>query len=55
MKIAITGASGKTGYRIVEEALRKGFEVKQIIRENSVIPEGLDRYETCRISFRDLR
>ena len=53
MKIAITGASGKTGYRIVEEALRKGFEVKQIIRENSVIPEGLDRYETCRISFRD--
>jgi len=53
MKIAITGASGKTGFRIVEEALRKGFEVKQIIRENSVIPEGLDRYETCRISFRD--
>ena len=53
MKIAITGASGKTGFRIVEEALKKRFEVKQIIRENSVIPNGLDKYETCRISFRD--
>jgi len=24
MKIAITGASGKTGYRISEEAVKKG-------------------------------
>ena len=32
MKIAITGASGKTGYRISEEAVKKGFKVKQIIR-----------------------
>jgi len=27
MKIAISGASGKTGYRIVEECLKKGFKV----------------------------
>ena len=25
MKIAITGASGKTGYRITEEAVKKGY------------------------------
>ena len=27
MKIAITGASGKTGYRITEEAVKKGITV----------------------------
>jgi len=27
MKIAITGASGKTGYRISEEAVKKGYKV----------------------------
>ena len=31
MKIAITGASGKTGYRITEEAVKKGIKVKQIV------------------------
>ena len=30
MKIAITGASGKTGYRISEEAVKKGYKVRQI-------------------------
>jgi len=39
MKIAITGASGKTGYRISEEAIKKGHKVRQIIRKNSKILE----------------
>ena len=30
MKIAVTGASGKTGYRITEEAVKKGIKVNQI-------------------------
>ena len=51
MKIAITGASGKTGYRISEEAVKKGFKVKQIIRKNSKVPEGLKSLETLRVSL----
>ena len=41
MKIAITGASGKTGYRITEEALKKGIKVKQIVRKNSKVRENI--------------
>jgi len=51
MKIAITGASGKTGYRISEEAIKKGFKVKQIIRKNSKVSEGLKSLETLRVSL----
>ena len=51
MKIAITGASGKTGYRIVEEAIKKGFKIRQIIRKNSKISEGLEKFETFRVSL----
>ena len=51
MKIAITGASGKTGYRISEEAIKKGYKVRQIIRNNSKISAGLENLETIRISL----
>lgn len=51
MKIAVTGASGKTGYRITEEALKKGIKVKQIVRKNSKITENLKNTETYRISL----
>ncbi len=51
MKIAITGASGKTGYRISEEAIKKGFKVKLIIRKNSKISEELKSLETFRVSL----
>jgi len=51
MKVAITGASGKTGYRISEEAIKKGFRVKQIMRENSKVSEGLNSLETIRVSL----
>ena len=51
MKIAITGASGKTGYRISEEAVKKGYKVRQIIRKNSKVSEGLESLETIRISL----
>ena len=51
MKIAISGASGKTGYRIIEEALKKGIKVKQIVRKNSKVSENLKNNETIRISL----
>ena len=51
MKIAITGASGKTGFRITEEAVKKGYKVRQIIRKNSRVSEGLESLETIRVSL----
>ena len=51
MKIAISGASGKTGYRITEEALKKGIKVKQIIRKNSKVIEKLKNTEIFRVSL----
>jgi len=53
MKIAITGASGKTGFRIVEEALHEGYQVKQIVRNNSTILDNLKSIESCRLSLND--
>ena len=47
MKLAITGASGKTGFRVAEEAISSGYEVRLIVRSKSEIPEsikGCERY-----------
>ena len=51
MKIAITGASGKTGYRISEEAVKKGYKVRQIIRKNSIVKAGLESLERLYMFF----
>ena len=51
MKIAVTGASGKTGYRIVEEAIKNGIEVTLITRKNSVIPENLKNNKIIKLSL----
>ena len=51
MKIAISGASGKTGLRIVQEARKKGFNIRQIVRKNSIINDDLKEIETSRITF----
>ena len=51
MNIAISGASGKTGFRIAEEAVKKGLKVRQIIRKNSVVAAGLKNIETIRVSL----
>ena len=48
MKLAITGASGKTGFRIAEEAISAGYEVRLITRKGSKIPEsikGCEKFE----------
>ena len=48
MKLAITGASGKTGFRVAEEAISAGYDVRLITRKNSKIPDsirGCERYE----------
>lgn len=39
--VAVTGASGKTGWRVVDEALRQGHGVRAIVRPGSVLPDAL--------------
>ena len=51
MKVAISGASGKTGFRIAEEAVKRGLKVRQIVRKNSIIIESLKNIETIRVSM----
>tara|TARA_Y100000991_G_C21936092_1_gene333012 strand:- start:39 stop:698 length:660 start_codon:yes stop_codon:yes gene_type:complete len=51
MKIAITGASGKTGYRIAEEAIKTGLKVKQIVRINSKVTNDFKNAEIIRLSL----
>ncbi|MCX5940842.1 MAG: SDR family oxidoreductase [Cyanobium sp. LacPavin_0818_WC50_MAG_67_9] len=43
--VAVTGASGKTGWRVVDEALRQGLEVRAIVRPGSVLPAALTEAE----------
>ena len=53
MKLAITGASGKTGFRVAEEAISSGYEVRLIVRAQSDIPEsirGCERYVLSNIN-----
>ncbi len=51
MKIAVSGASGKTGFRIAEEALKKRFEVRLITRKGSVLPHSLKSCEKEELSL----
>ena len=53
MKIAISGASGKTGYRVAEEALANGLEVRLLTRKESKLPESLTNCEKAIISLSD--
>ncbi len=41
MKLAISGASGKTGFRIAEESLKAGHQVLLLLRKGSIVPETL--------------
>ncbi|MEI6831033.1 MAG: SDR family oxidoreductase [Synechococcaceae cyanobacterium ELA445] len=51
--LAVTGASGKTGWRVVQEALRRGQPVRAIVRPDSVLPEGLEGAEVVRLALGD--
>tara|TARA_Y100001968_G_C19388784_1_gene734366 strand:- start:480 stop:1148 length:669 start_codon:yes stop_codon:yes gene_type:complete len=51
MKIAISGASGKTGYRVAEEALSKGYSVRLIVRKQSKLPDSLISCERINVSI----
>ena len=44
-QLAVSGASGKTGWRVVEEALKRGRSVRAIVRPASVLPSALAQAE----------
>ena len=50
MKLAITGASGKTGFRVAEEAISSGYKVRLIVRAQSEIPESIRGCESYVLS-----
>jgi uncharacterized protein YbjT (DUF2867 family) len=51
--IAVSGASGKTGWRIAEELLRAGDQPRLLLQENSVVPEPLRQCQQQRLNFQD--
>ena len=52
-RVAVSGASGKTGYRVVEELLKEGFEPRLLMRSDSVLPDQLSGCDQRRLSLFD--
>jgi NAD(P)-dependent dehydrogenase (short-subunit alcohol dehydrogenase family) len=51
--LAVTGASGKTGWRVVAEALARGWKVRAIVRPDSVLPDALRGAEVLRLELQN--
>lgn len=49
--VAISGASGRTGFRIAEEALARGRAVRLLIRPASTLPPSLAHCDVRRLDF----
>ncbi|MCP9774456.1 SDR family oxidoreductase [Cyanobium sp. HWJ4-Hawea] len=49
--LAVSGASGKTGWRVVQEALERGYRVKALVRPGSELPAGLEGAEVVRLEL----
>ena len=52
--VAISGASGRTGLRIVEEALARGRAVRLLVRPSSKLPPSLAHCDLRRLDFGQL-
>ena len=52
-RVAVTGASGKTGYRVAEELLNEGLEPRLLLRPGSVLPDQLISCDQQRLSLFD--
>ena len=51
--VAVSGASGKTGFRLADELLSRGLQPRLLLRPNSELPSNLDRCEQHRLSLFD--
>ena len=49
--VAVSGASGKTGYRIAEELLVAGVQPRLLLRPGSVVPPSLSDCEQVRLNL----
>jgi uncharacterized protein YbjT (DUF2867 family) len=52
-RIAVSGASGKTGWRVVQEAIGRGLAVRALLRPGSAEPEGLKGAQIVRLELSD--
>ena len=52
-RIAVSGASGKTGWRVVQEAIGRGLAVRALLRPGSAVPDGLTGAEIVRLELSD--
>ncbi|MFM7642230.1 MAG: SDR family oxidoreductase [Cyanobium sp.] len=52
-RLAVSGASGKTGWRVAQEALARGFQVRALLRPDADAPEGLAGAEIVRLELDD--
>jgi uncharacterized protein YbjT (DUF2867 family) len=52
-RIAVSGASGKTGWRIVDEARRRGLAVTALVRPTSTLPPELEGADVVRLQLTD--
>ena len=52
-RVAVSGASGKTGYRVAEELLNEGLEPRLLLRPGSVLPDQLSSCDQHRLSLFD--
>jgi uncharacterized protein YbjT (DUF2867 family) len=51
--VAISGASGKTGFRIAEEVERRGDQVRLLLRPQSALPASLEGLDQRRLDLAD--
>ena len=49
--VAVSGASGKTGYRIAEELLAVGVQPRLLLRSDSAVPSSLSGCEQVRLNI----
>ena len=53
MKVAVLGATGRTGRVLVEELLRRGHDVRVLVRDPGRLGEVADRVEVVQGDSRD--
>jgi len=51
--VAVSGASGRTGFRVAEEVMRAGGQARLLLRPTSKLPESLQACEQHRLDLVD--
>ena len=52
-RVAVSGASGKTGYRVAEELMAEGMEPRLLLRPDSRVPDQLNACDQHRLNLFD--